>query len=185
MQQNFKKNFLYLKRTNKGQAKLLYKYIVYDLIYEEHQDLFESYLNIIFENASVIGDSKISYLKNLLAIKEKWTAAYAPQNFTSRTHTTSRIESMNSQIKARVHSRSSLIDILTMFQDIDERVVERSECEQRNESKLIINHPLLNEIYDLYTRHSFELMLGEYMKSHEYSITHEKGTAILIDMQDG
>ena len=28
-------------------------------------------------------------------------------------------------------------------------------------------------------------MLGEYMKSHEYSITHDKGTAILIDMQDG
>ena len=36
MQQNFKKNFLYLKRGNKGPSKLLYKYIVYDLIYEEH-----------------------------------------------------------------------------------------------------------------------------------------------------
>jgi hypothetical protein len=77
----------------------------------------------------MIGESKINYLRNMLAIKEKWTAAYSPTIFTSRTHTTSRIESMNSQIKARVHSRSTLIDIVQMFQDIEERLVERSECE--------------------------------------------------------
>jgi hypothetical protein len=57
-----------------------------------------------------------------------------------------------------------------MFQDLDERVIERSECEQRNENKLILNHPMLNEAYELYTRYAFELMLGEYMKSHEYSV---------------
>lgn len=78
MQQNFKKHFLYLKRSKEGIGKLLYKYLVYDLIYEEHQDLFEAYLNIVFENSSLIGESKLSYLKNLLAIKEKWTSAYAP-----------------------------------------------------------------------------------------------------------
>ncbi len=86
-------------------------------------------MNLIFENASLIGENKLSYIRNLLVIKEKWSAAYAPVLFTSRTHTTSRIESMNSQIKARVHSRSSLIDIVQMFQDIDDRVIERSECE--------------------------------------------------------
>jgi hypothetical protein len=57
-----------------------------------------------------------------------------------------------------------------MFQDIDERVIERSECEQRNEIKLILNHPLLSETYELYTRYSFELMLNEYMKSHECTV---------------
>ncbi len=72
-----------------------------------------------------------------------------------------------------MHSRSSLLDIVQMFQDIDERVIERSECEQRNESKLILNHPLLNEIYELYTRYVFELMLNEYMKSHQYSVKRE------------
>ena len=49
-------------------------------------------------------------------------------------------------------------------------MIERSECEQRNETKLILNHPMLNEAYELYTRYAFELMLGEYMKSHEYSV---------------
>lgn len=96
MQQNFKKNFLYLKRIHQGHAKLLYKYIVYDLIYEENQELFETYVNIVFQNTEMIGESKLNYLRNMLAIKEKWTAAYSPTIFTSRTHTTSRIESMNS-----------------------------------------------------------------------------------------
>ena len=140
------------------------------MIYEESPKKFETLVNIVFQNAEIIGESKINYLRNLLAIKEKWTASYAPTLFTSRTHTTSRIESMNSQIKARVHSRSTLPDIFQMFQDIDERVIERSECEQRNEVKLILNHPFLSEVYGLYTRYSFELMLNEYMKSHEHTV---------------
>lgn len=75
-----------------------------------------------------------------------------------------------------------------MFQDIDERVIERSECEQRNESKLILNHPLLNEMYELYTRYAFELMLNEYMKSHEYNVSRlgaESGRKICIEVQQG
>jgi transposase-like protein len=151
MQQNLKKHFLYLKRVHQNHAKLLYKYIVYDLLYEESQQLFETYVNIIFQSQDIIGEAKLNYLRNLLMIKEKWSAAYAPTVFTSRTHTTSRIESMNSQIKARVHSRSTLVDIFHMFQDIEDRVVERSECEQRNEMKLVLNHPFLSEVYELYT----------------------------------
>jgi len=96
MQQNLKKHFLYLKRIHKGHAKLLYKYIVYDLLYEENPKVFETYVNLIFQNTAMIGESKLNYLRNLLIIKEKWTAAYSPALFTSRTHTTSRIESMNS-----------------------------------------------------------------------------------------
>jgi hypothetical protein len=87
---------MHLKRIHQGHAKLLYKYIVYDLIYEENQKLFETYVNIIFQNQALIGESKLNYLRNLLIIKEKWTAAYSPMIFSSRTHTTSRIESMNS-----------------------------------------------------------------------------------------
>ena len=85
-----------------------------------------------------------------MAIKEKWTSAYSPNIFLARTHTTSRIESVNSQIKARVHSRSSLVDIFHMFADIETRLLERIESEQRNETPLIMNHPLLNapSVYD-------------------------------------
>jgi hypothetical protein len=80
---------------------------------------------------------------------------------------------MNSQIKARVHSRSTLPEILQIFQDIEERILERSEQEQRNEARLILNHPMLNEIYDIYTRYAFELMLNEYMNSHESIVQRE------------
>ena len=65
----------------------------------------------------------------------------------ARTHTTSRIESVNSQIKARVHSKSTLVEVFQMFIDIEQRVTERIESEQRNECILHVNHPMLGELY--------------------------------------
>jgi hypothetical protein len=57
-----------------------------------------------------------------------------------------------------------------MFEDIEARVAERSECEQRNDTPLVINHPILNQLYKEYTKYAFELMLGQYMKAHEFTI---------------
>ncbi|CDW84932.1 UNKNOWN [Stylonychia lemnae] len=152
MQQNFKKHFMFLKRIHQGQAKLLYKYIVYDLIYEENYQKFQTTLNIIFQHADLVTEAKLTYLRNLMQIKEKWTTAYAPDIFLARTHTTSRIESINSQIKARVHSRSTLVEIFQMFQDLEQRLLDRIQGEQRNELALHINHPMLNELYKRFTR---------------------------------
>lgn len=78
-----------------------------------------------------------------------------------------------------------------MFQDIEERLVERSECEQRNELRLILNHPFLGEIYELYTRYAFELMLNEYMKSHQYTVYRDQhhreggGRLIMSELEPG
>jgi hypothetical protein len=47
----------------------------------------------------------------MLTIKEKWAAAYAPEVFMAGIHTISRAESVNSRVKAAVHSRSTLVDI--------------------------------------------------------------------------
>lgn len=57
-----------------------------------------------------------------------------------------------------------------MFEDLEQRLVDRSESEQRNETKLMVNHPFLSEVYELYTRYSFEFMLHQYMNSHEFTI---------------
>lgn len=109
-----------------------------------------------------------------MLIKEKWTTAYAPNLFTARTHTTSRAESVNSQIKARVHSKSTLVDIFTMFQDIEQRLTDRIESDYRNETQLHVNHPMLGELYQLYTRYAFELMLNEYRESHKLIVVEIK-----------
>ena len=44
----------------------------------------------------IIGDDKISYLRNLATIKEKWAAAFTPAVFIAGIHTISRAESVNS-----------------------------------------------------------------------------------------
>lgn len=61
-------------------------------------------------------------------------------------------------------------------------MVDRSHQEQRNESKLVVNHPFLSELYDLYTRYAFELMLFEYMTSHDLKV---EETKILKGLESG
>lgn len=99
-------------------------------------------------------------------IKEKWTAAFAPKNFIAGTHTTSRGESLNAQIKTKINSRSTLVEILRHMQELDERVVEKCETDYKHNTPLVLNNPMLEEMYQLYTRHSFEHMLYQYMHSH-------------------
>ena len=48
-------------------------------------------------------------------IKEKWTAAFAPRKFIAGTHTTSRGEAVNAQVKTKIYSKSTLVDILKMM----------------------------------------------------------------------
>eukprot|EP00347_Sterkiella_histriomuscorum_P023960 403332789 len=186
MQQNFKKRFLFLKRIHQGQAKLLYKYIVYGLIYEENQKVFETTLNLVFQSVDLIGSHNLEYLQKLMLIKEKWTSAFAPTIFLAKTHTTSRIEAVNSQIKARVHQRSTLVEIFQMFQDLEQRLHDRIQGEQRNEIMLHVNHPMLDQLYQTYTRYAFELMLYEYMNSHQYKIETDRSLGMQQKgLQDG
>jgi hypothetical protein len=44
-------------------------------------------------------------------------------------HTISRAESVNSQIKARVHTRTTLLEILKMMQELELTVTEKIESE--------------------------------------------------------
>jgi hypothetical protein len=36
---------------------------------------------------------------------------------------------------------------------------------------MVLNHPLLADMYQLYSRHAFEIMLNECMNSHELFVT--------------
>ena len=76
-------------------------------------------------------------------IKEKWTAAFAPRQFIAGTHTTSRGEAVNAQVKTKIHSKSTLVDILKMMQELDERVVDRCESDYKHVTPLTLNSPML------------------------------------------
>ena len=56
-----------------------------------------------------------------------------------------------------------------------EKVVLNSQIAQRNETKLFINHPLLRDLYSLYSRHAFEFMLQQSMFAHEVVSISEAG----------
>jgi hypothetical protein len=86
--------------------------VVYDLLFTGDPLKFWKTVESIFLLAEAyLDDKKIAYLRNLLLIKEKWCRAFAPRLFTAGTHTTSRAESVNSQIKQKIDEKSSLVDV--------------------------------------------------------------------------
>ena len=89
--------------------------------------------------------------------------------FNGNTHTISRAEAVNSQIKARVWSKSTLSDCLDMMLELEDRVQENILCKEKklNERENIFHQPLIKEIYDQYSNYAFERMLKEYSLSHE------------------
>ena len=52
------------------------------------------------------------------------------------------------------------------MQELDERVVDRCESDFKHQTQLVLNCPLLLEMYNLYSRHVFEHILYQYMHSH-------------------
>ena len=104
MMQNLKKNMMFLNKRHSPTAKLLYKHVVYSLLFAEDPFQFQSVCELIFDHEDLLGEDKVRYLRSLIQIKEKWATAFAPPIFNSGTHATSRAESVNAQIKTRVTS---------------------------------------------------------------------------------
>jgi hypothetical protein len=82
-----------------------------------------------------------------------------PSIFNAGTHTTSRAESVNAQIKQRLDASSKLTEIFHEMNALTERVVTNQKVWLRNQQKLFVNHPLLADLNELYSRHAFETML--------------------------
>ena len=69
-------------------------------------------------------------------------------------------------VKCRLNARSSLCDLFKLLTDMENRVIEKTFLENKQERRLIVNHPLMHELYVNYSRWAFEKMLYEYMMSH-------------------
>jgi len=104
----------------------------------------------------------------MLQIKSKWASHACPRMFNGGIHTISRAEAVNSQIKARVWSKSTLSDTLDMMLELEDRVKQNILRREKllNEREHVIHHPLLKDIFDQYSDFAFEKMLYEYSISH-------------------
>ena len=76
-------------------------------------------------------------------------------------------------VKCRQTSRSSLYELFKLILSIEKRVIEKSFIDHKHETKQVINHPMLNDLYHNYTRWAFEQMLFQYQESHKLQVKPE------------
>ena len=144
---------------------------IIDTIFTPNPKDFQELQEIIFRSDDLIEEDKLTYLRKMFAIKEKWTAAYTPSIFHAGTHTISRAESVNSQVKSKVFRRSSLCDIFKLMNDILEKSIKRSVLARTQKVRhQVIHSPLLKSIYECYSSFAYEHMLYQYMLSHGFII---------------
>ena len=91
-------------------------------------------------------------------IKEKWASAFAPRVFSAGTHTSSRVESVNSWLKQTLNHKSSLIELLNTFVSFENRVKQRIR-DNKAHSNQIYHHPLLSDMHRHCSKYAFEQML--------------------------
>jgi hypothetical protein len=65
---------------------------------------------VIFQTDQ-LEEKKLSYLRKMFMIKEKWATAHQPPVFNAGMHTTSRAEAMNSMVKKAMQSRFTLVNL--------------------------------------------------------------------------
>lgn len=167
---NFKRHFFYLTKKKGGPSKILYNKII-DTIFTPNPKDFQELQEISFSSQEHLDEAKLDYLRKMFAIKEKWAAAYTPAIFHAGTHTISRAESVNSQIKAKVFRRSSLCDIFKLMNDIVEKCIKKSVLDRTQKvNAQVVHHPLLKDIYEKYSGFAYNHMLYQYMLSHSLII---------------
>ena len=167
---NFKRHFFFLTKKKDGASKILFQKII-DTIFTPNPKDFQELQEIIFSSQDRLDETKLDYLRKMFAIKEKWAAAFTPAIFHAGTHTISRAESVNSQVKSKVFRRSSLWDIFKLMNDILEKWIKKSVLDRTQKVHAqVVRHPLLKEIYERYSGFSFNHMLYQYMLSHSLII---------------
>ena len=66
MMQNLKKNMLFLSKRHQPGAKMLYKHVVYSLLFTEDPFKFQKVTELIFQNEHMLGEDKVRYLRSLI-----------------------------------------------------------------------------------------------------------------------
>ena len=158
MMQNFKKHFVYLTKRKTAASKLLYNHMM-DLIFTGSTKKFQELQDIIFQSPDMLDEAKLSYLRSLLLIKEKWASAHQPIIFNSGVHTISRAESVNHMVKHKLTNKCNLVDLYRLITSVESKTIERTLLEGKREVRLIIHNPIMKELYQVYSRWAFEQML--------------------------
>jgi hypothetical protein len=64
-----------LTKRKTAASKLLYNHMM-DLIFTNSSKKFQELLDIIFQSPDMLDEAKLSYLRQLLLIKEKWASSH-------------------------------------------------------------------------------------------------------------
>eukprot|EP00347_Sterkiella_histriomuscorum_P007670 403348024 len=90
MMQNLKKHFVFLNKTKKLHQKQLYNHII-ECIYTPDPKKFQELQDIIFQQSEELDEQRMSYLRQLFQIKEKWAYAFQPHLFNAGLHVEKRV----------------------------------------------------------------------------------------------
>jgi hypothetical protein len=96
-------------------------------------------------------------------IKEKWTSVHIPNVFTCGMNTMARAEAMNYVIKKAMTTRYSLINLLMEILKIEQRIIRSTrEAITTGFLEQNMNHSLLKEIKERFSKWAFEQMLFQF-----------------------
>ena len=158
------KNFIHEERNS------IYRKI-YNLIDCDSKEKFEKECEYIKQ---CFNDTKIEYFNGLLAIKHKWTI-FEISSFTCATLTTSRAESLNSQI-AHYFNKPQELNYVLPFIEHHEQNSQIKYKTFTNAEKAIINKiPILQYFFQNSSEFCVRLIYNQYLDGHSYLVNiHEE-----------
>ncbi len=99
-------------------------------------------------------------MRKLFQIKEKWSSSHIPNIFTAGMNTMARAEAMNHFIKKAMIGRYTLVNLFMEILKIETRVIRASrEVLNTTDMQTCINHPLMSEIKQRFSKWAFEQVL--------------------------
>ncbi|CAI2359717.1 unnamed protein product [Moneuplotes crassus] len=177
IQQLFRRQFIHLSKRKSASANMLYRHII-ETISTNSSQRFLELQDIIFSSDDHLSEEKLEYLRSMFAIKEKWSNAYIPNVFTANTRCITRALSINAQLKQRIFARSTLCDVFTLGLDLFDKILRKIIREMYVARRDVRHsHPILTYLGNIYSNHSFNLMLIEYALSFYHTVSRPESQA--------
>ena len=161
---SLRRNLNFISSEHKG-----IKDKIFGLPYVDDQETFDKYQEEIIKFLTDHNYAKsLEYLKDLLNYKHQWAKAYYPLIFDGGISTTSRVESLNAEIKRYLNSKSEVSDII-------EFITRSEKCEyldkslNKDISRCIEIDPLLDELSAYLPSRIMLMQFEQYSLSKKYS----------------
>jgi len=131
VQQNLKKKFAFLNRSQENHKKILYSSII-SLPYQNYKENFLDLYKQISTSEHINDDLK-TYLRKRYDNRKFWVKAFMKDIFCGGICTTSRIESKHKIFKKYLNSSARLCELFKVFRDLEKSEIQtfQNEIEKR------------------------------------------------------